>query len=80
MSPVKKILLHVLGGAFIVTGTVGLFLPFLQGVLLIAVGLYILMVSSERLRERVHAFAGRSPRLKRVLEAAERVVRRVFPH
>ncbi len=80
MSSVRKILLRVLGGAFIVTGAAGLFLPFLQGVLLIAVGVYILMVSSERLRERVHALAERSPRLRRALDAAERFARRVFPH
>ena len=80
MGPIRKILLRVLGGAFIVTGTAGLFLPFLQGILLIAVGVYILMVSSERLRERMHALAERSPRLKRVLDAAERFARRVFPH
>ncbi len=80
MSPTKKILLRVLGGAFVVTGTAGLFLPFLQGILLIGVGLYIFMVSSESFRVRVHALAERAPWLKKVLAGAEKFARRVFPH
>jgi uncharacterized protein len=41
-SHAKRILLLITGWAFILLGIVGLFLPFLQGVLFLLVGLIIL--------------------------------------
>jgi len=40
----------VLGVAFLVLGVIGLFLPFLQGVLFIVVGLTVLSKESDRAR------------------------------
>jgi len=63
---VKKILLLLLGWGFIVLGMIGLFLPILQGVLFLIVGLLIL--SSEyvwahkllqKIRTRFPEFASR---------------------
>ena len=51
-----------LGIAFLILGVVGLFLPFLQGILFLVIGLTLLSTESERaqrwldwLRSRVHA-------------------------
>jgi uncharacterized membrane protein YbaN (DUF454 family) len=63
---VKKIVLQLLGWGFIVLGVIGLFLPILQGVLFLIVGLLIL--SSEyvwahkllqKMRTRFPEFASR---------------------
>jgi uncharacterized protein len=65
-SRMKRIGLLVVGWAFIVLGIAGLFLPFLQGVLFLLIGLFIL--SGEyvwahkllhRLKERFPKIAGR---------------------
>ncbi|MCX8073199.1 MAG: hypothetical protein N3C12_12225 [Candidatus Binatia bacterium] len=46
----KRWLRIVAGSALVVVGTVGLFLPFLQGILFIVVGLSLLSSESERVR------------------------------
>lgn len=38
----KKVLRIVVGGLFIIVGIIGLFLPFIQGILLILIGLAII--------------------------------------
>jgi uncharacterized protein YqgC (DUF456 family) len=50
-SRVKQILIQIAGWAFILLGIIGLFLPFLQGILFILVGLIILSTQ--------YAWAGR---------------------
>lgn len=45
---VLKILAGVTGSALVVLGLLGLFLPFLQGILMILVGLSLLSLVSER--------------------------------
>lgn len=55
---VKKIVLLLLGWGFIVLGTIGLFLPILQGVLFLIVGLLILSseyVWAHKLLQRIRA-------------------------
>jgi uncharacterized protein len=70
-AAVKRISVLVLGWAFIVLGILGLFLPVLQGVLFLVIGLVIL--SSEyvwahrlliRLRERFPAVANKADQAK----------------
>ncbi|MFN3467638.1 MAG: PGPGW domain-containing protein, partial [Candidatus Brocadiales bacterium] len=50
-ASVKRILVLVAGWIFILLGIAGLFLPFLQGILFLLVGLYLL--------SREYAWAGR---------------------
>ena len=57
-SKVKKIVLLILGWGFIVLGIVGLFLPFLQGILFLLVGLVLLSreyVWAQRVLDKVRA-------------------------
>ncbi len=69
----KKILVLITGWAFIVIGIIGLFLPVLQGVLCLMIGLIILSTEyhwARRLLERVKT---RFPGVARVShEAAEK--------
>jgi len=46
----KRALLVVLGWVFVVLGVAGLFLPFLQGILFLLVGVYLLGLGSARAR------------------------------
>jgi len=76
MRYTRDIVLTVLGWAFIALGVVSLFLPFLQGVLFIAIGLYLLSKGSPKTRERMRvsyaAFKVRFPRVGRTLEKLEK--------
>ncbi|MGH9491912.1 MAG: PGPGW domain-containing protein [Terriglobales bacterium] len=78
----KRAVVLVLGWAFVLLGIVGLFLPVLQGVLFILIGLFIL--SSEyiwahhvlqKVRERFPRVAGQFDRAK---ERSSRWLHRVF--
>lgn len=66
----KRILVLIVGWAFIVLGILGLFLPILQGVLFLLVGLIILSseyVWAHRLLTRLHE---RFPKIGRVADQA----------
>ncbi len=68
----QRVLVLILGWLFIVLGVIGLFLPILQGILFILVGLYLLSRESatakrwfERLRDR---FPGLDQRVTSIVE------------
>jgi uncharacterized protein len=67
----RRILILSAGWLLVLLGVVGLFLPFLQGILFLMVGFYLLTLESvwaRRLRRRLHA---RYPRLAARLDEAE---------
>ena len=51
----KNAVIAVLGASFIAAGVVGVFLPFIQGILLIVIGLYLLSLGSPK----AHAYLTR---------------------
>jgi uncharacterized membrane protein YbaN (DUF454 family) len=55
----------VVGSLLVALGIVGIFLPFLQGFLLIALGLSVLSLASERVAGHVVAFKERVRRIWR---------------
>jgi uncharacterized membrane protein YbaN (DUF454 family) len=71
MKPrVKRILILVAGWSFILLGIAGLFLPFLQGVLFILVGLILLSSQYAWARLLLRKLRQRFPRIGRVADAA----------
>ncbi len=72
----KRPLMLVLGWVFVVLGVVGLFLPFLQGILFLLVGVYLLSLGSARarlLRQRARRWLrARYPNPVARVEAVER--------
>ena len=72
----KNFVIALLGYAFIGTGLVGIFLPFLQGILFIVIGVYLLSIGSPKVHKRLHlwylAFKVRFPRISRTLEKVEK--------
>ena len=69
-------MLTVLGWAFVVLGVAGLFLPFLQGFLFLAVGLMILSGVSPRARLWRQRLVARYPAAGRALDRAKNWLKR----
>ena len=71
MKPgVKRVLVLIAGWSFILLGIAGLFLPFLQGVLFILVGLIILSSQYAWARLLLSKLRQRFPRIGRTADAA----------
>ena len=68
----KRILVQVAGWTFIVLGIVGLFLPILQGVLFLLIGLTILSTEYVWAHHLLRKLRERFPRLSEKLEHASR--------
>jgi uncharacterized membrane protein YbaN (DUF454 family) len=66
---VKGIAIWILGWFFIGLGIVGLFLPFLQGILFIMMGLAILSSRSQTVRRFLRYLEGRYPQHYEKVEA-----------
>ncbi len=77
MKHIKKTLLHIAGWLLIILGIVGLLLPFLNGIILLVLGVYVLTLSSERIHRVVHGFLDRHPRIKDFVRRVEQVIRRI---
>lgn len=74
MRKAWRIVRLALGGVCIGLGVVGLFLPFLQGILLLVVGLSLLSADSERARQyrdRLQDWLARRTLLRRKRESAD---------
>jgi uncharacterized protein len=75
---VRRILVLGVGWGFILLGIVGLFLPILQGILFLLVGLAILSTESRFARGILVKLRRRFPNLARRLDAAEKRARGMF--
>ncbi len=72
MNPkVTRILTWVIGCIFILLGIAGLFLPFLQGILFLLIGLYLLSRESPWAKELLNKIKDRYPRMARKLDEAK---------
>lgn len=69
---VKRKLYLVAGTFFVILGVLGLFLPILQGVLFLLVGLVLLSKGSSRVRAMKQRFKRRYPKWGAKLDEAER--------
>ena len=69
---------RLIGILFIMIGIVGLFLPFLQGILFIVLGLYFYSFSSPRLRMWMDAKLVPYPRIALACARIDSGIRKVF--
>ena len=67
-----KITIQALALLCIIFGIIGLFLPFLQGILFLVVGVYLLSLVSPSLRMSMHMWGRRYPSVERILVRLER--------
>ncbi len=63
---IKTSLIYTLGTILLIVGVVGLFLPIIQGILFLALGLYVLSLRSERARRLLERFLQRFPFIEKV--------------
>lgn len=74
----KRILLDIFGWFFLVVGTIGIFLPILQGVVFLILGAYFLSLHSPWFHNKLHALKQRYPSVAKPLERADTWVRKQF--
>lgn len=73
MNPqIKRILLFAAAFVFIVAGLLGLALPFLQGILFLAIGLILLSIASPRARAWIQTRTRKYPKFHTWVEKIER--------
>ena len=68
----KRLLILISGWAFVVLGVLGLFLPFLQGFLFLAIGFYLLSLESVWARRLMDRMRARWPNLAEKMDEARR--------
>ncbi len=71
---IKKILVLTIGGIFALVGLFGLLLPFLQGVLFLAIGIVLLSIASSTVRGWIEVHTRRYPKFHAFVERVERWV------
>ena len=77
---VKRVLLLVVGWGFILLGIAGLFLPILQGILFLLIGLFILSGEYAWAHHLLQRLKDRFPAIARVFDSAkERAERWIHP-
>lgn len=80
----KRVLVLVIGWAFIALGIVGLFLPVLQGILFLLIGLVILSTEYAWAHHLLNKLRQRFPKLGRVADQAtakaNRWMQQIFRH
>ena len=67
----KRVRVLIVGWAFILLGIVGLFLPFLQGILFLLIGLVILSSEYVWAHRLLHRVGERFPKLHSLIERAK---------
>ena len=78
MSTAKRWILLFLGGLFIILGVLGLFLPFLQGILFLVIGTILLSRASPWVHRRVRALRRRHPKLDHLIRESETRAERLW--
>ena len=71
-AKIKRVAILVLGWMFILLGIAGLFLPILQGILFLVVGLILLAKESETAHRLLQRLRKSHPQVDRVYGAAEK--------
>ncbi len=74
----KRIAVTILALLFLVLGVVGLFLPFLQGFLFIAVALVLLSMLSPTIREKIEKQTRKYPKAHVIFMKVEDFIRKVI--
>lgn len=62
----------------LIGGVIGLFLPFLQGIVMIVLGLYLLSISSASFKTRMDRYLSRYPRAKSHVDRQHARISKVF--
>lgn len=75
---IKRILLLTTSIIFLILGVIGLFLPFLQGILFLAVGAILLSYCFPQFKIWLNEKTKDSPRVKKILLKAEEYIKDII--
>jgi uncharacterized membrane protein YbaN (DUF454 family) len=78
MDSIKRIGLLIIGWLFIGLGVLGLFIPILQGILFILIGLAILSSRSKLIKNFLKHLEERHPRYHKRVEVWRKKIRNLF--
>lgn len=73
----KRVLLLIFAIIFLVLGVLGIFLPFLQGILFLAIALVLLSMLSPTVREAIERQTRKHPKVHSVVLKAEGFIRKI---
>lgn len=74
----KKILVLAIGSIFIIFGLLGLFLPFLQGILFLIIGLFIISFCFPKVRLWINEHPKKYPRIFPIIEKVEKWMAKII--
>jgi len=74
----KYRILKIIGYIVVIAGIIGLFLPFLQGLLLLAVGLYLISLGSPSMREKLKIHFKRNIKFSEIVDKIDRAIERLI--
>lgn len=75
---VKKIFVITIGSIFILFGLLGLFLPFLQGILFLIIGFFIMSFCFPRVRLFINEHTKKYPRISPIIEKVEKWMTKII--
>lgn len=78
MHPRLRIALTILGWILVGLGVIGLLLPFLQGLLFIVLGLYLLSFNSSWAKRNIKRLRQKYPKAKRMYDSIDLKIRKFF--
>jgi len=74
----KKILVLAIGSIFIIFGLLGLFLPFLQGIIFLIVGFILISLCFPRVRLLLNKHTEKSPHVFKIINKAEKWIVKII--
>ncbi|KKR70595.1 MAG: putative membrane protein [Candidatus Nomurabacteria bacterium GW2011_GWB1_40_7] len=74
----KKILILSIGIIFIIFGLIGLFLPFLQGIIFLFIGLFLISFCFPPVRSWINKHTEKYPRLFPIIEKVEKWMAKII--
>jgi len=73
----KRGIVAIVAFLFLIVGVIGLFLPFLQGILFIAIGMVLLSILSQRIKNWLERLTLKYPRFQGIVAKIDTLVRRI---
>ena len=75
---IKRVIVLTIGIIFVIFGVLGLFLPFLQGIIFLFIGLILLSFSSPKIRTLIEKHTNKYPHLFALIKKTENLVTKIF--
>jgi uncharacterized membrane protein YbaN (DUF454 family) len=74
----KRILVLIVAVLFLILGVAGLVLPFLQGILFLAIGFVLLSMLSPTVQEKIERQTRKYPKVHAIVLKVEKIIRSIW--